>query len=186
MEIRLDFPQNWCIFAYCNDCPHDMKLLYSIILTLSVCTASNAQNLAIGERTPPMHLKFRHWVNGHTPPECGYTYIGFVHSASIPCIRGIEHVEKILAGKDNVRLLVLTKEPEKRMSAWLERLAGGRSGVACDCEYPFRSFGVNYAPFGVIIDCKRRVLWFGNPKQLTEEYLMKLTNNKNTKCRSRK
>lgn len=163
-----------------------MKLLYSIILTLSLCTASHAQNLAIGERTPPMHLKFRHWVNGHTPPECGYTYIGFVHSASIPCIRGIEHVEKILAGKDNVRLLVLTKEPEKRMSAWLERLAAGRSGVACDCEYSFRSFGVNYAPFGVIIDAKRRVLWFGNPKQLTEEYLLKLTNNKNTKCRSRK
>ena len=72
------------------------------------------------------------------------------------------------------------------MSAWLGRLATGRSGVACDCEYSFRSFGVNYAPFGVIIDSKRKVIWFGNPKQLTEEYILKLTNNKKAKCRSRK
>ena len=163
-----------------------MKLLYSIILTLSLGMTAHAQNLAIGERTPPMHLKYRHWVNGHTPAECEYTYIGFVHSASIPCIRGIEHVEKIIAGRENVRLLVMTKESEENMSAWLGRLVAGRSGVACDCEYPFRSFGVNYAPFGVIIDGKRRVLWFGNPKQLTEEYLLKLTNNSKTKCRSRK
>lgn len=163
-----------------------MKLLYSIILALSLCMTAHAQNLAIGERTPAMHLKYRHWVNGHVPQECEYTYIGFVHSASIPCINEIEHVEKIIAGKENMRLLVLTQEPEERMSAWLGRLADGRSGVACDCEYSFRSFGVNYAPFGVIIDSKRRVLWFGNPKQLTEEYLLKLTDNRKTKCRSRK
>ena len=148
--------------------------------------AAHAQNLAIGERTPPMHLKYRHWVNGHMPAESEYSYIGFVHSASIPCIRGIEHIEKIIAGNENIRLLILTKESEEMMSAWLTRLAGGSSGVACDCEYSFRSFGVNYAPFGVIIDSKRRVIWFGNPKQLTEEYLLKLTNKKRTKCRSRK
>lgn len=163
-----------------------MKLLYSIILTVSFCMAAHAQNLAIGERTPPMHLKFRHWVNGHIPSESEYTYIGFVHSASIPCIRGIEHVEKIIAGNGNIRLLILTKEPEANMSAWLGRLAEERSGVACDCEYTFRSFGVNYAPFGVIIDSKRKVLWFGNPKQLTEEHILNLTNNKKAKCRSRK
>lgn len=148
--------------------------------------AAHAQNLAIGERTPPMHLKYRHWVNGHIPSDCEYAYIGFVHSASIPCIRGIEHVEKIIACNENIRLLILTKEPEANMSAWLGRLAAGRSGVACDCEYSFRSFGVNYAPFGVIIDSKRKVIWFGNPKQLTEEYILELTNNKKAKCRSRK
>ena len=164
-----------------------MKLLYSLILTVSLCMAARAQNLAIGERTPPMHLKYRHWVNGHIPPDCEYAYIGFVHSASIPCIGGIEHVEKIIAGNENIRLLILTKEPEANMSTWLGRLAAGCSGVACDCEYSFRSFGVNYAPFGVIIDSKRKVIWFGNPKQLTEEYILKLTNNKKkTKCRSRK
>lgn len=163
-----------------------MKLLYSIILTVSFCMAAHAQNLAIGERTPPMHLKYRHWVNGHIPSDCEYSYIGFVHSASIPCIRGIEHVEKIIACNENIRLLILTKEPEANMSTWLGRLAAGRSGVACDCEYSFRSFGVNYAPFGVIIDSKRKVIWFGNPKQLTEEYILKLTNNKKAKCRSRK
>lgn len=163
-----------------------MKLLYPTILALLLCAKADAQNLAIGERTPSMHLKFRHWVNGHIPPECEYTYIGFVHSASIPCIRGIEHVEKIVAGREDIRLLILTKEPEAKMSAWLRRFAAGRSGAACDCAYPFYAFGVNYAPFGVIVDGKRRVVWFGNPKQLTEEYLTKLTENKKAKCRSRK
>ena len=126
---------------------------------------------SLGERTYPAGLRIR---------------LHRVHSASIPCIGGIEHVEKIIAGNENIRLLILTKEPEANMSAWLGRLAAGRSGVACDCEYSFRSFGVNYAPFGVIIDSKRKVIWFGNPKQLTEEYILKLTNNKKAKWRSRK
>ena len=178
----MDFPQNRRIFA-------DMKRILAISISLLCALTAFAQNLAIGERTPPLHPKYRQWINGHVPQNCEYTYIGFVHSASIPCIGGVGHIDEIADGIDNLRILIFTKESEDNVSGWLKLHAAGRSGVACRSEYAFRSCGVNYAPFGVIIDARRRVIWFGNPKQLSREKLMKLTqsNKKHKiKCRSLK
>ena len=163
-----------------------MKRLFAI-LAIVLCSATiSAQNLALGERIPPVHPKYRHWLGGHTPQNYEYTYIGFVHSASVPCIEGTEHIRDIAEGIENMRIIILTKESEEQTAAWLKRYAEGRCGVACRCEYPFRSFCVNYAPFGVVTDHRNRVLWFGNPKQLTREQLLKFTtNNKKHKIRCR-
>ena len=168
-----------------------MKRMFAIIGFVLCGTVALAQNLAIGERIPPLHPKYRHWVYGNIPQGYEYTYIGFVHSASVPCIEGTVHVIDIIASDvDNLRFILLTKESEEQMANWLKMCASAiNTGVVCNAEYPFRSFGVNYAPFGVIIDHRQRVLWFGNPKQLTREQLHKLTtSNKKHKprCRSLK
>lgn len=164
-----------------------MKRTFAIIIFVLCGTVAIAQNLALGERIPSLHPKYRDWVYGNIPESREYTYIGFVHSASIPCIEGTVHIiDVIAAGVDNMRYILLTKESEEQIGNWLKIYASGNTGVACNCEYPFRSFGVNYAPFGVIIDHRQRVLWFGNPKQLTREQLIKLTtSNKKHKLRCR-
>ena len=184
VENHLFFHRNRCIFA-------GMKRTFATFALILCCLATVAQNLAIGERIPPLHPKYRHWVYGHIPQGYEYTYIGFVHSASIPCMEGTVHVVDVIAsGVENLCFILLTKESEEHMAAWLKMYASAiNSGVVCNAEYPFRSFGVNYAPFGVIIDHRQRVLWFGNPKQLTREQLIKLTtSNKKHKprCRSLK
>ena len=163
-----------------------LGILSALTLSLALTLPAAAQNLAIGERTPSMHIGYRHWMNGYVPPEREFNYIGFVHSASLLCVRGTEHAERIIAANGKIRMLIFTKESAAETGAWLGRYAAGNSGVACEREYTFRSFGVNYAPFGVITDSKRRVLWFGNPKQLTEEFLQKLTDTEKTKWRSRR
>ena len=164
-----------------------MKRTFATFALILCCLATAAQNLAIGERIPPLHPKYRDWLYGNIPENREYTYIGFVHSASVPCIEGtVLFVDVVAAGVDNMRIILLTKESEDQIGNWLKIYASGNTGVACNCEYPFRSFGVNYAPFGVIIDRRQRVLWFGNPKQLTREQLLKLTtSNKKHKQRCR-
>ncbi len=167
-----------------------MKRVFAIIFSLCSLGIS-AQNLAIGERIPPLHPKYRDWVYGYIPENREYTYIGFVHSASVPCMEGtVLFIAATAEGVDNLRIILLTKESEEQIANWLKIYASGTTtGVACNAEYPFRSFGVNYAPFGVIIDHRQRVLWFGNPKQLTREQLLKITtSNKKHKprCRSLK
>ena len=167
------------------------KFLAILILTLGVAVAATpssfAQNVATQERVPK--LKLSSWLNGHIPVESDYTYLGFIHSASVPCIASTSHI--VSAAKQvGMSVIIITKEPQQSLSNWLYKLTDEPCvGVHHSSSAIFANYGVEYAPFGVIISKKRRALWFGNPNRLTQKQIIEIIDNhKNDKqrCRSRK
>ena len=57
---------------------------------------------------------------------------------------------------------------------WVTEHIDTHSGVIIEDSRIRTSFGVNYAPYAVILDHKRRALWFGNPQFLDKNKIEKL------------
>lgn len=166
------------------------KFIAILILALGVVATTPsalAQDVATMERVP--RAKLRHWLNGHIPVKSDFTYIGFIHSASVPCVDSTLRIVET-AGAIGMSAIIATKESQSRVEKWLYRVTNTpHSGVLYDAAKIFEAFGIEYAPFGVIIDHKRRALWFGNPNRLTQTQIIELIDNhKNNhkRCRSRK
>ena len=163
-----------------------MKKIVIILFALMCSAGAVAQNIAIGERTPK--IKNPHRMNGAVAQPAEFTYLGFVHSASIPCTQSLAMLAKVAEQTGAFSMMIFTKEPASAQTAsTLQRYANGRfSEVHTSAKQAFDRFGVNYAPFGVIIDKKRRALWFGDPQSLNKEKIIEILDNYNSICRSRK
>ncbi|MBQ5635017.1 MAG: hypothetical protein IIV10_01775 [Alistipes sp.] len=168
------------------------KFLAILIFTMGVAAATTpssfAQNVATYERVPK--LKLHNWLNGHIPVGSDYTYLGFIHSASVPCIESTSHVIST-AKQVGMSVIIFTKESQASLGKWLYKVTDEPCvGVHHSSSNIFTNFGVKYAPFGIIISKKRRALWFGNPNRLTQKDIINIIDNnkKNNKkrCRSRK
>lgn len=146
-----------------------MKHLVAIVIALFAFVCAEAQTIALGERTP--RLKKVKWLNAGIPDKYDFTYIEFIHSASLPCKASVERLLKMLETKSNVGVVLITHESASEIGDWVVRYVSPRVGVVVDDESVRRAFGVNYAPFAVIVDSKRRALWFGNPNKLEQQYL---------------
>ncbi|MBQ7856882.1 MAG: hypothetical protein IJ348_07220 [Alistipes sp.] len=158
------------------------------ILIMALCVASaTAQNVATQERVP--RLKLHKWLDGYTPAESDYTYIGFIHSASVPCVESTMHILSV-AEQVGMRVIIITKESPQYLGEWLHSLSRqGRAGVHHSSAEVFADYGIEYAPYGVITDKRRRALWFGNPNRLSRNQIVELIdNNKKSikRCRSQK
>lgn len=131
-----------------------------------------AQTIALGERTP----RFKHakWLNGNEPKRCDYAYIEFIHSASIPCRKSAERIYQTVGKMDNVAFVLISHQSAAEIDSWVTAYTDHRSGVVVEDEQIRHSFGVNYAPFAVILDHKRRALWFGNPQLLDKQTIEQL------------
>lgn len=146
------------------------------ILILALCSAlsASAQRVALSERIPK--IKAAYWLNGKMPEKSKYTYIEFIHSHTISCLRTLSKLQTDNAyfGED-LRGIIITKESPDQISKTLRECAGEYINVAFDAEGEiFRQFGIRYVPFGIIIDHKRKVLWFGNPDTLNEDFFSKI------------
>lgn len=149
-----------------------MKRLAVIIITLLAYTTTEAQTIALGEKTP--QLKDAKWLNGNIPVKNNYTYIGFIHTASTPCEVWAERIYQLTADIKDMSFVLISRESAADIQKWVMKYLSPRSGVVVDGDHLRRAFGVNYAPFAVIIDHKRRALWFGNPRQLDKQSIEKL------------
>lgn len=155
-----------------------MSRKFYIFLTLCtlLCIANaEAQTIALGERTP--RFKNEKWLNGHKPEESGFTYIEFIHTASKPCRQSAERIHKIVSELNDIAFVLITQQTASEIDDWVVHYEDRKSGVIVDNASIRKSFGVNYAPYGVIIDHKRRALWFGNPQLLNRATIEKLTKN---------
>ncbi len=163
-----------------------MKKIVIILLALMCSAGTMAQNIAIGERTPK--IKHLHRMDGAVAQPADFTYLGFVHSASIPCTKSLEMLAEIAEQTGAFSMMIFTKEPASAQTAsTLQRYANGRfSEVHTSAELAFSRLGVNYAPFGVIIDKKRRALWFGDPQSLNKTRIIEILDNYHNICRLRK
>ena len=146
------------------------------LCALFVASTSQAQTIALGERTP--RVKQAKWLDGKVPPKNKFTYIEFIHSASQPCRLSAERIFKIVNEFDNISFVLISHQKLTEIDAWVLNFVGERSGVIIEDSSIRQSFGVNYAPYAVVLDNKRRALWFGNPRLLDRKKIEQIVTNK--------
>lgn len=144
----------------------------TIFLTLVALVASlavRAQEIVIGERVPD--FRPTEWL-GAQPSEDDRraTLLVFYHTESQPCVETLPHIDSLARAMNNERVIVVAMEPKERIAPSLARYMSERFYVAIDLsERVFKSYGIRYVPFGVLVDPKGRAQWIGNPKLATSE-----------------
>jgi thiol-disulfide isomerase/thioredoxin len=144
----------------------------TIFLTLVALVASltvRAQEIVIGERVPD--FRPTEWL-GAQPSEDDRraTLLVFYHTESQPCVETLPHIDSLARAMKNERVIVVAMEPKERIAPSLARYMSERFYVAIDLsERVFKSYGIRYVPFGVLVDPKGRAQWIGNPKLATSE-----------------
>ncbi|MBQ2020231.1 MAG: TlpA family protein disulfide reductase [Rikenellaceae bacterium] len=144
----------------------------TIFLTLVALVASlavRAQEIVIGERVPD--FRPTEWL-GAQPSEDDRraTLLVFYHTESQPCVETLPHIDSLARAMKNERVIVVAMEPKERIAPSLARYMSERFYVAIDLsEKVFKSYGIRYVPFGVLVDPKGRAQWIGNPKLATSE-----------------
>ena len=134
----------------------------SAILIIVLCAwfSTNAQNIAIGERAPRVKSFKYALEKGH------YIYLGFVHSVSRPCSISALKVQELMDSFENISVVFFTREHQGQCEQWLIDMSAAGNQVVMDADEIFNKFGIDYAPYGVILDHKRKALWQGNPQTL--------------------
>ncbi len=150
------------------------RILYIVmaLCTLLSVARTEAQTISLGERTP--RFKQAKWLNGNVPEKSAFTYVEFIHSASISCRQSAERLHAIVRGVDDMTFVLISHQSLTDIDNWVTEHIDKRSGVIFDDIAIRASFGVNYAPYAVILDRKRRALWFGNPQFLDKNKIEKL------------
>ena len=134
----------------------------SAILIIALCAwfGTTAQNIAIGERAPRVK-SFKYAIE-----EGQFLYMGFVHSPSRPCEISAPKISELINSFDQISAVLFTREQQGECEQWLIDAFLGGSQVHMGTDEIFKKFGIDYAPYGVILDHKRRALWQGNPQTL--------------------
>ncbi|MEG1621790.1 MAG: hypothetical protein RR330_00300 [Alistipes sp.] len=143
------------------------KILWIFILLSMFSSASVAQNILLGERVP--EIKSEAWLQGQEPAAKPLTYIEFYHSKHKGSAASLAHLEQLARTFDTkLKIIVITNEKqanfEAQLTPYLTRNAN--FGVLTDGSKIFTAYGVNYLPFGVLVDAKNRALWMGNGAKL--------------------
>lgn len=149
-----------------------MFLLAAAAVALAAVTGIRAQSLAIGERAPDLNIS--QWLNEKPSGEKA-RLINFYHSSS-------REAGALLAGMsryagqyaEKLSVIVIAREPKEKVQAALLNDSPGYAAAIDEDGRTFASFGVKVVPFGVLIDTKGKILWFGNPAQLDTATLDKL------------
>ena len=143
-------------------------------LFLQVSQWASAQRVALAERIPK--VKCDHWLDDKQPEKSQYTYIEFVHSKTVPCLRTFLKIQDDHNFfSDKLRAIIITRESPEQISETLRECVTDYVNVAFDVDGEiFRNFRVRYVPFGILIDHRRRALWFGNPATLNEDFFSKI------------
>ena len=146
-----------------------MKYLLSIIAAMLVfCSSAEAQRLRLGDRTPDISIG----ATLGTPIDNilqKYICMVFIHSESAPAVDAADRLcDELISAYDDMAIVLLTAEEKTEDNALLNSFVSHNTSVAFDNNHhTFRSFGINYVPFGVIFDKKKqRIEWFGSLQHL--------------------
>lgn len=150
-----------------------LRLSFALFALLFVAEVG-AQTIALGERVP--RIKKAKWLGENIPPKSEFTIVEFVHSASVPCRQSVERISRIVDEHANISLMLVTHQNEKSIDDWLKASVTPRVGVVVEDSNIRTSFGVNYAPYVVILNRKHKALWFGNPQQLDNQTFDRIMN----------
>ena len=145
------------------------RTIFLTLIALVASLAVRAQEIVIGERVPD--FRPTEWL-GAQPSEDDRraTLLVFYHTESQPCVETLPHIDSLARAMKNERVIVVAMEPKERIAPSLARYMSERFYVAIDLsERVFKSYGIRYVPFGVLVDPKGRAQWIGNPKLATSE-----------------
>lgn len=138
-------------------------------VTVAIATTASAQKLIIGERAP--EVKVSEWING-TPNNNKPMLIEFYHSSSKQSQDRIPALNKLAekyTGKLSV-VVIAREAKDKVMSLGLDRNSKFYPAID-DNSKTFTNYGVQFVPFGAVVDGKGRLAWFGNPSSLSDSEL---------------
>lgn len=148
--------------------------IVTILCTLLlIASRAQAQHVALEERIPK--IKAGQWLNDNAPEKSQYTYIEFINSRTASCQHTLLQIQKDAHFGENVRAVIITNESPEQISPELRKCANDYIHVAFDVDGDiFRDFNVQYVPFGIVVDHRRKALWFGNPITLKTDFLDKI------------
>ena len=149
-----------------------MKRLIGYMLFLLLVTGAGgaqAQRLAVGEKAPDM--KIRGWLGEKPASDGKYMFVEFFFSTSKQCVDNLDDMDDLAGKFRNVVFVVVTKEGAEKIGS-IEALKKRAFHVALDEDgKTFAAYGVNYVPFGVLLDRKGKVLWQGNSTDVDEKLI---------------
>lgn len=147
-----------------------MLVLLLSMLCAPLCTAF-AQRIQLGEKAP--ELKGDTWLDDRRPASAPLTYVEFFHSRSKSGAQALERLKSVSeAMGDKLRVIVITRETEEKIAPLVSAALTRQTGVLLDADgRNFTAYGVEYLPFGVLVDSRNRALWMGNTLQLTPEII---------------
>ncbi len=156
-----------------------MKRLLTIATLIIMSTlVVRAQGVSLGIRIPDIHLDSELGKELEMATK-EYVYMIFVHSESRPSIAFVERLNNVSEQHmRNLDVVLVTPEDIANNATIVERFANNRFTIAYDLERrTFHNFDINYVPFGVIYDTKRkRVLWFGSTLPFNDSAVMEKLN----------
>ncbi len=133
--------------------------------------AADAQKISVGDRAP--EVKAAAWPDKAPRGGERVRMIEFFYSRSAPSMARVAPLDA-MAEKYGGRLDVIVVCREDAVT--VAKAIGGSHTfyTAIDDENrTFAAYGVQYIPYGVVVDAKGRVVWAGNPEKLSDEELGK-------------
>jgi thiol-disulfide isomerase/thioredoxin len=107
-----------------------------------------------------------------------YKVLEFWATWCVPCLKAVPHMNKLqekMAG-ENIVFLSVGYESAEKVKATLQKVSFKTIVVSDQTRSIHRGLGIQYKgttpiPRTVLIDDKNKIVWYGNPKKLTEKML---------------
>lgn len=107
-----------------------------------------------------------------------YKVLEFWATWCVPCLKAVPHLNKLqrrLAG-ENIVFLSVGYESAEKVKTTLEKVSFETIVVSDQTKSIHTGLGIQYMgttpiPRTVLIDDKNRIVWYGNPRKLTEKML---------------
>lgn len=149
------------------------KIIVMVALLMGTLVAwGQAPKMIIGDKAP--EVKVSKWLYG-APATGNPMFIEFFHSSSAPCVARLTPLGQ-MASKLSGKLTVVVISHDT--AANIDEVMGSSSKpyyVAIDDNSKtFTAYGVQYVPYGVLVDRKGRIAWMGNPSSLKIETIENL------------
>ena len=141
-----------------------MKHLLLILFLLALRPSDAvAQNIAYGDRVPKIN-KGIDWLNEQPPVASKYIFIQFCSTknpASMDAIAVLHNIEQHTQGR--LAVVIIGRESQHTLLPYVEELLSPHFTAIADPERKiFSEFNVNFVPFGILVDAKRKAVWMGN------------------------
>ncbi|MCD7970805.1 MAG: redoxin domain-containing protein [Alistipes sp.] len=146
-----------------------------LILAALMCTVTAvAQKLVIGEKAPD--IRAAEWLWGR-PADGKARFIEFFHGGSSQCTDRLTDIASLAVKLgDRMDVILVSRETAENILKATGDKSGTYFAAVDDGGKTFEAYSVRFVPFGVLVDRKGRILWFGNPASLAEQEIVRLLN----------
>lgn len=155
------------------------RILFLLALLLAAAPAA-AQLLRLEERVPKIRKSAFQWFDDRRPERADLVVVEFYDAAHTPIDTELAHLDELTYGQESRRIqwVVVTRQaPEGlsgRLAYYLKR--NPNLAVLCRGDELFRSCKVQYLPFCMVLDRRRRTVWMGNALDLDSGFLAERIN----------